>query len=223
MYFFKEYGNEYGNEYHGQSGQDYMYSDEVKQDFLEEDRRKRRDAHKYSYRRNCSRRHYRDYVQQYTEKCYKGRGHCKVRFAQTLSDIMEKYYKKLQEHNPSHEAEPKPTYKYLQCGQRPSEETIRDKCISKNGKIPHEVHVECGISPIDVLPYDHRFYTYKGSLTTPPCYETVQWIVFKCPVRVTRKAFKALQEVEDSHFKPLRILGVRRPLQQNQCDVLKNF
>ncbi|XP_061184854.1 nacrein-like protein [Saccostrea echinata] len=228
-----EYGNEYNEEneeeYGGDAEKEYggevekEYGGEVEHDYDGEDRRKRRDTHKHSYRRICSRGHYRDYVQQYIRQCYRGRERCKVRFAKTLSDIMEKYYKKVQKHEPSHEPEPKPTYKYLRCGQRPSEETIQDKCIPKNGERHHDVQVECGISPIDVLPYDQRFYTYKGSLTTPPCYETVQWIVFKCPIRVTRKAFKALQEVEDSHFEPLRILGVRRPLQQNRCDVLKNF
>ena len=30
------------------------------------------------------------------------------------------------------------------------------------------------------------FYTYKGSQTTPPCYETVQWIVMKNHVTVTK-------------------------------------
>lgn len=30
------------------------------------------------------------------------------------------------------------------------------------------------------------FYTYKGSQTTPPCYETVQWIVMKNQVTVTK-------------------------------------
>jgi hypothetical protein len=49
------------------------------------------------------------------------------------------------------------------------------------------VDVECGISPADVIPRDQRFYTYAGSLTTPPCFETVQWIVYKCPVRVSKK------------------------------------
>ena len=28
------------------------------------------------------------------------------------------------------------------------------------------------------------FYSYKGSLTTPPCYQSVSWIVLKNPVDV---------------------------------------
>lgn len=37
-----------------------------------------------------------------------------------------------------------------------------------------------------LLPEDHsKFYHYKGSLTTPPCYESVKWIVNKNTISVS--------------------------------------
>lgn len=30
-----------------------------------------------------------------------------------------------------------------------------------------------------------EFYSYKGSLTTPPCYQSVKWIVLKRPIRAS--------------------------------------
>uniref|UniRef100_K1S2Z6 Carbonic anhydrase 6 n=1 Tax=Magallana gigas TaxID=29159 RepID=K1S2Z6_MAGGI len=92
------------------------------------------------------------------------------------------------------------------------EESFSKKCYEGAGNHSNTV-IECGITPADVLPYDQRFYTYPGSLTTPPCYESVQWIVYKCPIKVSRKAFKALQRVEDTDNNPLKEHGVRRPLQ----------
>lgn len=29
------------------------------------------------------------------------------------------------------------------------------------------------------------FYRYRGSLTTPPCYESVQWTVFRQPLTIS--------------------------------------
>ena len=29
-----------------------------------------------------------------------------------------------------------------------------------------------------------RRYAYKGSLTTPPCYESVSWLIFKRPIGI---------------------------------------
>lgn len=72
------------------------------------------------------------------------------------------------------------------CGKKPSDYFIKEVCQKKAGNHSNTV-IECGITPADVLPYDQRFYTYPGSLTTPPCYESVQWIVYKCPIKVSRK------------------------------------
>lgn len=43
------------------------------------------------------------------------------------------------------------------------------------------------ITPKDILPYSWNYYTYTGSLTAPPCYESVRWIVMRCPIKISRK------------------------------------
>jgi carbonic anhydrase len=37
-----------------------------------------------------------------------------------------------------------------------------------------------------LLPPDRRYYTYMGSLTTPPCSEGVQWVVMRQPVQLSQ-------------------------------------
>jgi carbonic anhydrase len=41
------------------------------------------------------------------------------------------------------------------------------------------------VNPLDLLPEDTGYYTYSGSLTTPPCSEGVTWIEFKERVTIT--------------------------------------
>ena len=36
-----------------------------------------------------------------------------------------------------------------------------------------------------------RYYTYKGSITTPPCYESVRWFVMKSPIAITKQQVTA--------------------------------
>ena len=43
------------------------------------------------------------------------------------------------------------------------------------------------MSPLDLLPKDKDMYTYQGSLTTPPCNEVVQWLIFRQTVSLPEK------------------------------------
>lgn len=44
-----------------------------------------------------------------------------------------------------------------------------------------------GIRPIDMLPNDtSMYYHYAGSLTTPPCYESVSWYIMHEGIKITQ-------------------------------------
>uniref|UniRef100_A0A1A9ZSR2 Alpha-carbonic anhydrase domain-containing protein n=1 Tax=Glossina pallidipes TaxID=7398 RepID=A0A1A9ZSR2_GLOPL len=67
------------------------------------------------------------------------------------------------------------------------------------------------ISGVDV----DKFYTYKGSLTTPPCSEAVTWILYPDPISISAKQisrFRQLYDVEEGalvdNFRQLQPLDV---------------
>jgi carbonic anhydrase len=46
-----------------------------------------------------------------------------------------------------------------------------------------------------LLPADRRYFTYSGSLTTPPCSEVVRWVVLQRPMEVSRDQVLRLQRL----------------------------
>lgn len=56
------------------------------------------------------------------------------------------------------------------------------------------LEVKGGYDPSLLLPVDClKYWTYLGSLTTPPCFESVNWIVFKEPIEVSPDQMNALR------------------------------
>lgn len=49
--------------------------------------------------------------------------------------------------------------------------------------------------PATLLPADRQALRYPGSLTTPPCAETVRWSVFTTPIRISQGQFERYLEV----------------------------
>ncbi|XP_065670263.1 uncharacterized protein LOC105845880 isoform X4 [Hydra vulgaris] len=57
-----------------------------------------------------------------------------------------------------------------------------------------------------------RRYVYKGSLPTPPCYESVTWIVFRRPIGILPEKLKKMRGLYGEHFDHL--CGNVRPIQK---------
>ncbi|XP_034187917.1 carbonic anhydrase 2 isoform X1 [Osmia lignaria lignaria] len=80
-----------------------------------------------------------------------------------------------------------------------------------------KVKLSTSITLISLLPRNiDVFYTYKGSLTTPPCNEAVTWIIFSKPVPISfdqLNEFRSLSNGEDrlaDNYRRLQDIGLRK-------------
>jgi carbonic anhydrase len=67
----------------------------------------------------------------------------------------------------------------------------------------------------DLLPSDRRYYTYMGSLTTPPCSEGVKWIVMRQPVTLTKEQIDIFARMYPMNARPIQAVAGRRIIQSN--------
>ena len=54
----------------------------------------------------------------------------------------------------------------------------------------------------DLLPENREFYGYEGSLTTPPCLETVRWHVMKETGSISAEQMRKFREVSEEDMEP---------------------
>jgi carbonic anhydrase len=61
----------------------------------------------------------------------------------------------------------------------------------------------------DLLPADRGYYTFSGSLTTPPCSENVTWFVLKHPVAVSPSEIEQFSKLYRHDARPTQPLNGR--------------
>jgi carbonic anhydrase len=65
----------------------------------------------------------------------------------------------------------------------------------------------------DFLPADHGYYTYAGSLTTPPCSEGVKWIVMKTAVTASEAQLATFAKLYPGDARPIQPANGREILE----------
>jgi carbonic anhydrase len=65
------------------------------------------------------------------------------------------------------------------------------------------------INPMELLPAQRGYYTYTGSLTTPPCTEGVKWLVLKTPVEISDVQIDRFAHIYKHNARPVQPLDGR--------------
>ena len=80
--------------------------------------------------------------------------------------------------------------------------------------IPHEKEKEAEVANVTIdvaklLPDNRDYYTFQGSLTTPPCSEGVTWFVLKTPVKIADAEIATFAKIYPLNARPVQPLNGR--------------
>ena len=82
------------------------------------------------------------------------------------------------------------------------------------GHMPHHAgdqdHVAAvSINAADLLPAKQAYYSFTGSLTTPPCSEGVKWMVMQAPVQASQAQIEQFTHTIGANARPVQRLHDR--------------
>jgi carbonic anhydrase len=66
------------------------------------------------------------------------------------------------------------------------------------------------VNPAGLFPADRGYWTYTGSLTTPPCSEGVRWFVFENELTLSREQLRAYTAIFRMNSRPMQETHGRR-------------
>ena len=91
------------------------------------------------------------------------------------------------------------------------EENAAYKAIWSNlpKKADEKKSVAVDINAADLLPKEKEYFTYMGSLTTPPCSENVRWIVLQSPIQMSEGQIAEIQKIMHKNNRPVQKLHDR--------------
>jgi carbonic anhydrase len=92
------------------------------------------------------------------------------------------------------------------------DEVISSLPSHENEKIPLTARLDV----TRLLPISLKYYTYPGSLSTPPCSENVTWYVLKTPIEMSAKQINAFKKIFKMNARPVQALNGRKVQESSQ-------
>ncbi|MCF6182847.1 carbonic anhydrase [Lutibacter sp.] len=83
------------------------------------------------------------------------------------------------------------------------------KYLDKFPTVKGEFKSEDIIDILSLFPKNTSYYNYKGSLTTPPCSEVVNWYVLKTPLTASKVQIEQFSKILNSNYRPIQLLNER--------------
>lgn len=83
--------------------------------------------------------------------------------------------------------------------------------LEKNDELQSPVPLDMNL----MLPEDRRYYTYMGSLTTPPCSEGVLWLVLKQPAQLSAEQLAVFTRLYPMNARPIQQASGRMVKESN--------
>lgn len=80
---------------------------------------------------------------------------------------------------------------------------------------PHAVGM--AIDAASFLPENHLYYTYSGSLTTPPCSQDVRWLLLETPQTISEAQFESFASLFEFNARPVQPLNNRDLLEDSSA------
>jgi len=113
---------------------------------------------------------------------------------------------------------------FVQVGKKHEEFEKIAKCLEKVKNDDETCTTDEFIHLSSLLPDNTSFFTYPGSLTTPPLSETVTWIVFKKPIEMSQSQLNVMRNLRSGHGRPggpLPLVDNYRPVQPSNWRIIR--
>ncbi|HEY9053066.1 MAG TPA: carbonic anhydrase family protein [Gammaproteobacteria bacterium] len=90
------------------------------------------------------------------------------------------------------------------------ENKVLAKAWAKMPKNANDKQTLIGVAANDLLPKNHDYYRFNGSLTTPPCSEGVRWLVMKNAVTASKSQIETFTNVmHHANNRPVQATNAR--------------